>query len=492
MSSISKTNEINPFSFEKIYDPESLLSPLFPEEDSRSSEPSHKAQSPQNQPYILVGDPDIEASLKEKLVKQGIPAQLRSDAMLWTRDCRVIRPDGVHLLPSSFSYRDQKYRDFFYSLLPREMLHFYEDELCFVGGGSAKKSYEAAIATAETLKAPYKKGISCIEGGNCQIFTGSDGQPKAIIGYNTLLLSFICLYVDSYFHTTHVDRLDAYKEEHKTTPIDPDRLRIAKNVYLCLLENQSFDPSQDPEDPEDPLWTEIAREIEGMLTLTKQEIAADLEIPLERIAFIFQERFHIDMELFSISRPEGDLVFLHDEKYMLDVQQDIDPDSRKAPFLLTKTLPYSLSHIQINQRIVEYNIEELKKIDCKAIRVPGVLTAQYNEGDEILYSYVIENWMNDDYFPLQGLPNAVKVLKTHLYRGVANFMNGLYFSSPSPCFITSAPPKGSLVVDKLTRAFKKAVHEACPELKISFIREFLPELLILNSGSLHCVANKKD
>ena len=304
--------------------------------------------------------------------------------------------------------------------------------------------------------------------------------------------SFICLYVDSYFHTTHVDRLDAYKEEHKTTPIDPDRLRIAKNVYLCLLENQSFDPSQDPEDPEDPLWTEIAREIEGMLTLTKQEIAADLEIPLERIAFIFQERFHIDMELFSISRPEGDLVFLHDEKYMLDVQQDIDPDSRKAPFLLTKTLPYSLSHIQINQRIVEYNIEELKKIDCKAIRVPGVLTAQYNEGDEILYSYVIENWMNDDYFPLQGLPNAVKVLKTHLYRGVANFMNGLYFSSPSPCFITSAPPKGSLVVDKLTRAFKKAVHEACPELKISFIREFLPELLILNSGSLHCVANKKD
>ena len=219
--------------------------------------------------------------------------------------------------------------------------------------------------------------------------------------------------------------------------------------------------------------------MQGMLDLTKEKISSELGIPLDRIAFVFQEQFHIDMELFPVSSPRGDLVFLHDEKLMLDVQRkSIGVSPLKAPFLAEKTLMFSFLHLDTNQKILAYNTKELERIDCKAVRVPGVLTAQYREGEKISYSYVKENWMRNDYNSLLQHRDSEKLYESDLHRTMVNFMNGLYFPGPSPFFITGAPPKGSLVSEKLTNAFKEVINEEYPELKISCILQLVPDILI--------------
>lgn len=470
---------------------ESLGSPFVSKADPSTPELLAKSPPFENRFLILVGDADVKNILEKKISKQQIQAELMQDTAFWGRDCRVIRPDGSHLIPALFLNDDVSHVKLFFALLPQEMDHFYEEHRLTsffpAGKGFSLEYYKTAIKTASYLNKSCEESSVCIEGGNCRIFTASDGKPKAIIGYTTILLSLVCLHQDFYFED-HLDLFDAYKEKRSKNPISPDQLRIAKNFYLysqgALKASYIF---ENPEYPDDPFLTDMAIKVEWMLELTKEKISEDLQIPLDRIAFVFQEQFHIDLELFPVSSPRGDLVFLHDEKLMLDVQQKIDPHPQRAPFLALHTLNYSESHLERNQKIVEHNTKELKKIDCQAVRVPGVLTAQYKPGEYLSSSYICKNWMKDRWLSVLARTDSTEDILTHQI--IVNFMNGLYFKDPSPCFITSAPPKGSLAVDQLTKAFIEVVHDVYPELKFSFIRKILPDLLIEYSGSLHCITS---
>lgn len=447
---------------------------------------SSERNSPSSEKYtlILVGHPKVKDFLDDKIRKQKIQALLTTDTILWSRDCRVILPDDTHLIPALFLQNSPKHIDYFHHLLPKKMLHFWKENAGFMGRGPSPEYREAAIVGAKQLDLSYKTGLSCIEGGNCRIFTASDGQPKAIVGYNSVLLTLMCLQDRLYF-AKNAEQLKAHKRELRKEPIDPDLIRIGRNYHSFLSGKKNCPIEKDPKDPQNPLWQSCAREVGGMLRMAKEQIAEDLKIPLERIAFVFQEQFHIDLELFPVSSPTGDLVFLHDEELMFKVQQEIP----KVPFLAVKTLPYTLSHFSINQEIVAHNIQELAKISCKAIRVPGALSAYFHQGETISYSYMIQNWMKDEYHFFLKHSDSIQIDRTLLQNRIVNFMNGLYFSEPSPYFITSAPPKGNLVIDTLIKAFKKAVREAYSDLKISFIREVVPNYLIHSSGGLHCMTS---
>lgn len=455
-------------------------------EDVASSERS----SPPSQKYtlILVGHPMVKDFLDEKIEKQNIQALSANDTILWSRDCRVVLPDNVHLIPTLFLKNSQKHKNYFYHLLPKQMLHFWTENSGFMGRGPSQEYREAAIENAKALGLSHKEGSACIEGGNCRIFIASDGLPKAIIGYNSLLLSLICLQDKLYF-AKNAARLKTYKIALRKEPIDRDLIRIGRNVYAFHSGAKNCPITKDPKDPSNPLWQSSAREVGAMLQMTKEQIAQDLGIPLERIAFVFQEQFHIDLELFPVSRSAGDVVFLHDEELMFKVQQEIDPKIGKAPFLAVKTFPYTFSHSSINQRIVAHNIGELEKIGCKAVRVPGSLSAHFRLGETISYSYMTENWMKDRYEFFAKHSDSIEIKRPLLRHFIVNFMNGLYFAEPSPYFITSAPPKGNSVVDRLTNAFKEAVLKECPDLKISFIRKIVPNYLIQSSGGLHCMTS---
>ncbi len=104
-----------------------------------------------------------------------------------------------------------------------------------------------------------------------------------------------------------------------------DAVRMARNLALFRKQNYLAEKGEEIMDEQTfqarllaPIleqdWTdyqEEARQIEAKLALTKECIAAELEVDLEDIAFIPQTRFHIDMELFVT--PTGEII-LHDDQ----------------------------------------------------------------------------------------------------------------------------------------------------------------------------------
>lgn len=450
---------------------------------------------------VLLSNKGVFPYLKKKLDKHRIAADLsisqlnvvRESVLVqqmgWIRDSHVVRPDGSFLLPAEFQAKNPWQADFFYSLLPKEMLHFFSEKRGFLGLGSTPPYKKNAIELAEKWEVPYQQALTNIEGGNCHIFTAEDGKPKAIVGYNSVLMSLVRLIAAEYFGTLsdlveNSDRLKNYGEDPNRVPLDDDALRIGKNVY-CFLQNEPFSRTQFPSEPIDQNWVSMARNIQNMIFLTKERMASELQIPLERVAFVFQERFHIDMELFPGSR---DIVFLHDESLTKKLIEELNPSSIKFPFL-KRALNYSNEHQSINEKIIQYNISVLEKIGCKAVRVPGVLAAKFDEGETLCYSKFLHIWTKNKGNTSSCDFDSEPPLDRPEFPNMLNFMNGIYFDEPSPLFITNGVRKGDPVTDHFIKAFIEAIHKVCPDLKICFIRDQIAKNLITYDGGLHCMTS---
>lgn len=424
---------------------------------------------------LITGDKSILEDLNTKIKKHKIRANFLYDpALRWPRDCRVVLANRKHLIPASLAIQEDK---IFYSLLPNLMLHFIAQKESYAGNGMCDAYQERAKDDAKKCKIPYLQGLSCIEGGNCHIFQGADGKPKAIVGYTSLILTTLSLLNEGVLEK-HALKLKEYKEKHPKISAS-DSFRIARN-FINALHGKDCILEQPLEHGEKELWLDGAGKVEVLFVFAKQTIADELEIPLERIAFVFQERFHIDMELFT---GPNDFVFLHDEKLTLDLLQKID-----FPFpFLKKTRKYSESHLAINQKILEENTKALEKIDCKAIRVPGVLTAKYETEKAPPYSQILADWTGEEV----ALAKEYQESKTPQFVTLLNFMNGLFFASPTPRWITARiRHKNHPITNFFKKAFLEAIHAVCPELDISFLRTaHLPTHLIIGSGGLRCLVS---
>ncbi len=419
---------------------------------------------------LMTGDKEVLASLREKTGKYKIPVSLWHDhALRWPRDCRVVLSDQKCLIPSSLTQLEDS---MFYALLPSPMLHFVTEKQRYTAHGITEWYQERAITLARRYKMKWTQGVSCIEGGNCHLFKGADGRAKAIVGYSSLILTVISLFEKNVFEKSQ-PKLNRYIADHPELS-SPDSLRVARN-FLHALNKMECDPTAALKQEEEALWMESAKKIEALFAFAKEAIAEELEIPLERIAFVFQERLHIDMELFV---GPDDHVFLHDEALMQELQQKI---SVFFPFS-KNTSQYSASHLAINQKILEENTKILERIGCKAARVPGVLTAEFEEGS-IFSPHLMNEWLGEEtpFSKEDERPRFVYLL---------NFMNGLFFSDPEPRWISAGPPKGHLMTNFVKKAFKQAIQVHCPELRFSLLRTVhLSKRLTIGLGGLRCLTS---
>jgi hypothetical protein len=437
--------------------------------------------APEGKHVILAGDQQTAHILRQKLNELQLPFYVRLDQVRWSRDCRVITPDGTHLIPQFFNSLDE---DLFFAFLPRQIHHFIKEK-GYKGQGASIEYRNHAKKMALTLKNRYKFAETCIEGGNCHIFLGVDGKAKAIIGYTSLVLSLCSLYLSNYFK----DKKSRIKRmmQGKNKRFSKDQMRIASNF---IRYKNRLDLNEHVSKPKEEELLLKAQKIDCMLKLTKEKIAEELQIPLARIAFVFQEQFHIDMELLA----GPDIVFLHDEKLTLDIQESIGKEN--VPFL-SRTIESSQKRLARSETRLLENTRILQAIGCKTVRVPGLLNASYSKNELLIYPYAASQWMNqdcmthpqEDSFKLPPNEEDYQKLETNTDVGIFNFMNGLFFQNGEKNhLIIPAIPKHP-IGERFMKAFQEIVSMACPNLKFTFIDGPFQEILLKDEGSIHCLTS---
>lgn len=321
--------------------------------------------------------------------------------LTFPRDLRVVLWDGIHLIPSAFSLTERS-QELFLSILPSsyEFLKREKDPE-ILGRGTQPDWREFIIQESQRTGTPIKLGKTILEGGNCRLFLSGTGEKKAIVGEFSLFLSYLLL------------------KERGSLP-------------------SQRTPSAAKEDGE--LFEEEARRFEADLTFTKAQIAEDLEIPLNHIAFIPQEEFHIDLRLFVA---EDGTIFYHDEQ----LAQDLLREHSEGDYT------QDLEALERNQRTISEVESRLRSIGCTLIRVPGFFAS----------------------------PS-----KQH----VVNFMNGLSLSKGGDnYFITNGCRLAAI-----SERFKKLVEENS-RTQVVFIadnKDLFPRLLAKQRGGIHCITSIKN
>lgn len=434
------------------------------------------------QTMLITSSEEIANALQNTIHSSAFPVEVIIDQTLpWPRDCHVFLPNQGYLIPAPFVVNDPNNDAMFFGLLPEPLLHFYKHSVSYMGRGSSNKYRKGAEEIAKKYHVSYKKGKTCIEGGNCLIFKGSDGQPKALVGYTSLILSLISLYNQKYFEEKSQE-IYKFIATYQEKPSE-DLFRIAKNFFL-LMRKEETTPTVPVNDDAKGLLVayKMPQTVEAMIVLTKEKIAEELQIKPNRIAYIFQNSFHIDMEVFP---GPNDIIFMHNEMKMLHVQQQVG--TKKMPFL-DRTINYATKHGPHNQQLFELNTKIIEAIGCKTVPVPGVLNAHYNAGEILSYSYISSLWQ-DARTPFEE-EEDLELVTHRTSVPIINFMNGLFFDSSPPHFITSGFPDNDYPLAKpFVEAFCKKVHKACPSLQISFINTLSADFLASNYGSIHCLTS---
>jgi hypothetical protein len=300
---------------------------------------------------------------------------------IFLRDSCLVLFDGTHLIPNPFLEE----HTFILSLLfPPSAAHFLKEavkedglELAYTGKGLNTKNREYAIALTYLYDLPFKQGLSCIEGGNCLLFS-YHGKRHAIIGELSLLTSYMAL--------TDMGLFDGITREKRGAPSE-HAYRIARNFALYLETklidqqslNQLFISFLNPVSPEEKIKHEEKAWLnDAKLKLSKEYIAKDLELPVENLIIIPQLRFHIDMEIFVT--PDGEIV-LHDDLLALEFLKQIEVEGEKKPLNEgeQKLVQEFRENAQANvEKFKEYQlarIQILQSYGCKVHLLPAVFEA---------------------------------------------------------------------------------------------------------------------
>jgi len=404
------------------------------------------------QAVLNVGSTSTAQSLAHLFSTHSIPLDVQRDsAVRFGRDSRVCLLDKTHLLP--FQLNMEGYlREKFYSMLPIEEAHFFDDGYSAFGHGFSERNLETAKEDAIQARIRYRWGKTCIEGGNCRIFVGKDGRPKALVGYHSLLLSYLALEQAGYFRDNE-ERVE--KLAHRIDYPQEDSYRVARNLLLTKQQYEKRErySSKDKilSKPTEPhKYYELALEFEAKLRMTKEKIAEELGIPEDQIAFLTQENFHIDLEVFA--GPE-DVVFVHDEESAISIIEERQKKGERERPILESYLKNAHSRLDRSLAMRAKNQKAIESIGCRVVRVAGDFIGPQSE-----------------------------------HR--INFMNGLFLNDRhKPHFITNGTPSTSLN-HYIKSEFLERIEAASPQLKVLFVDDQnarLPRSLGDAHGGVNCM-----
>jgi hypothetical protein len=275
----------------------------------------------------IIGCTRLRSALPEGIFR---PASVGENELMFIRDFGVRTLDGLFLVPHSFSHDPEAS---FKALQPETGSHFIDSKYRCIGSGLDPES--CAIVSSE-LPGPFIQGKSAVEGGNCFLFKNSEDLPTALVGMNSLILTLLALREHKEFapliHELK-ERIETpsawayrmarnWKLYEKRIPYEKELTKLDSLIefYLklndlprltqfhqkkaCILSEKSAQCGTDTayrvaiKSPVIEKDDDLAKQFEAELAFSKKLIADELGVPLDRIGFLAQKAFHIDLELF--------------------------------------------------------------------------------------------------------------------------------------------------------------------------------------------------
>jgi hypothetical protein len=420
----------------------------------------------------IVGDGNVADSLSHLFRENAIPLGVIYDAPSVTssrfgRDTKVGLLDGTQLIPSELimsEYRTEVAR----SMIPGAMAHFMDESESLSGKGFVPAYRKTTKVKAEKNRKKWKSAKSCIEGGNCHLFIGSDGKPKAVIGHLSLILSYLALDQQGYFEEREEQISQAAK--HNLQLSDPELCRITRNFQLALNSSAiaAEEDTQEFETPTDlpqpyPTTDELlspaiglehqqkAAELRLRLQLVQEKIAAELNLPQDAIAYLWQTDFHIDKEIFPATE---NVVYMHSDQLAIDlIKKWLPQATEKDRKILESYYANAVERDKKSKKMIEYNAKQVQSIGCRLIPIAGIFEGE-REGDHL------------------------------------NFMNGLFFNDRErPFFITNGCMNTPLT-EAIKRSFLETIQHHTPQLKVLFANDgtsVLSDYLWESNAGLRCL-----
>jgi len=337
----------------------------------------------------------------------------------------------------------------------------------------------------------HSQGKTTIEGGNCFVFKGADGRPRAIVGINSLILSLLSLEEEDYFTVNREDLLA--RAASIASPSDEfvlmarDRMLFdrkaalendlitfqhlgktdptfaAKHREACDTLRREYGPSSEykarlrsPLSAADRAsFNELAKELQAKWEMAKELIAEELKLPFEKgrvdesLAVIFQKDFHIDLEMFVSGKGK---VFMNDETLVHETC-DSTRVSLSNSYFLERYTNTSAQRLRSSERIKALNAKVLARIGCEVAYVPG--------------SYHAE-----------GPPPA-------------NFMNGILIEEAGESyFITFGAYDRKRIINSFQESFAESVARQASHIRLIFL-DSVADVFEKTGGGLHCMAWEK-
>ena len=429
----------------------------------------------------------------------------------FVRDSHVTLFGGGHLIP--YPIDNPLHSGLLRAMLPQSADHLLVNEVSgkistegMMGDGFKKLNVDQAMITAYDYNIAFRHGMTCIEGGNCYLLISKE-QRKAIIGEVSLYLSMIALEDQGYFDEVHCESQDepssdAYRMARNLTlyfnerrPLDekiheeyvqmqstegnPASVAYSKDVFSSHIERSDLEKFggeigyrrllMAPVSEEDKVqYVNEAHRIEVKLALTKACMAAELEVPLENIAFLPQSKFHIDMEMFVT--PQGEVV-IHDDQKAVEFLNEIqlthilDGDETE---LFNQYWYTAQEHVASISNMQKMRAEILQKLDIDFRFFPGVFESSAFESALNYCNGIFAKSRSDRIVPMPK----------------DNILSDVYSSKNNFTFITTGPSFKAEEVfhHRFTDMFKQSFPEFSLQ-TIPGVSNFISKY----DGGIHCL-----
>lgn len=323
---------------------------------------------------IIIGEPKLDPSKLQKAFESiGIQIDVKQadhpcNRILWVRDYTVCLPTGTHLIPRPLNFFDQLQCETLIPPYSNDRLHSINTR--FLGGGiKYDGNYSSSLLRILKENKVYYRNSPCsLEGGNVLFFYDAEGKSRVLIGFNSVVATYISLLVQNFFV------LNKCHDEPFAEPSD-EAYYAARNQYyfqmgylegvnspLSLLQKTRFFPA--------------AVIIEKCYRIVKKIISQDIGI--DDPIFVPQGEFHIDMALLPLNG-KNVVLYHKDSNPLLDpYHEKIEKVLRdhglipKAVVAVVKRLAQQINLmnvLQINSAIiVPTTPAEFKDIDDQFIK----------------------------------------------------------------------------------------------------------------------------
>lgn len=291
---------------------------------------------------LYIGEPLLDPQLVQYCFKEaGVEIDVRTHRnantreVEWCRDQTVARVDGTHLI----GFRDfDEHLLLTSTLIPLYFENPEELDRTNLMSEGIMRSMAVNRKIVHFLKEngiPHRPSHCAFDGGNVFLYPSQEGKPRAIVGFNSVIHTFLALRVQKFYERCK-ERLEFEVSEPST-----EAYYVARNLalhekykdyaYRCYRKTRTTQDSVIEQEYNTALKKIITPEEKGQFRVAAIEIEKQLQIAKEEIGnelgiddpiFVPQRQFHIDLDLLPLKGKN--VVFYHCDRLSASYSEKLE------------------------------------------------------------------------------------------------------------------------------------------------------------------------